>query len=73
MTKTTKFLLPVLGSVIFMALVLAITNELNSRLLEKHRSEKHRPERVFGQIHGQDFIIQQELWKLKIIILKSYA
>ena len=61
MTKTTKFLLAVLGSVIFMALVLAITNELNSRLLEKNRSEG-----VLGQIHGQDFIMDKAVYDMKI-------
>ena len=61
MTKTTKFLLAVLGSVIFMALVLAITNELNSRLLEKNRSEG-----VFGQIHGQDFVMDKAVYDMKI-------
>ena len=49
-----------------MALVLAITNELNSRLLEKHRSEKHRPERVFGQIHGQDFVMDKAVYDMNI-------
>jgi hypothetical protein len=44
-----------------MALVLAITNELNSRLLEKHRSK-----RVFGQIHGQDFVMDKAVYDLKM-------